>query len=124
MLYVLQPRYAEMCVLRIDASALDLDGAIIADGNASSDYTRFHTSPGGLLVIDQAVTFAEYWTHVDYYAQLDHKRRMCAELLVPDRIPPSLIIGSYVSSDAAKATCAALGHPWEPTVNRRLFFNR
>lgn len=124
MLFVLQERFTELCVLRIDESALDLDEAIISDGNASSDYTRFHASPGGLSVIDRAVTFAHYWTHGDYYAQLEHKRRMCAELLVPDQIPRELIVGSYVSCDETQATCVGLGHPWTPTVNRHLFFNR
>lgn len=124
MLFALQPRYSELCVLRIDTAALDLDGAIIADGNASSDYTLFHSSPAGLQFIDRAVTFAQYWIHDDYYAQLDHKRRMCAELLVPDRIPPELIVGSYVSCDAARRTCASNGHPWAASVNPNLFFNR
>ena len=122
MLYVLQPRHPELCVLRVSSGALDLEGAVIADGNASSDYTLFHSAPAGLGFIDRSVTFARYWTHGDFYAQLDHKRRMCAELLVPEHIPAELITGYYVAAEDIAESCRAHGHPWPPTVNPHLFF--
>jgi hypothetical protein len=41
MLYVLQSRHIDLCILRVSTEILDLPGVIITDSNASSDYARF-----------------------------------------------------------------------------------
>lgn len=41
MMYSRKNLHEELCVLTIDADILTQQGIIIADGNASSDYTRF-----------------------------------------------------------------------------------
>ncbi len=63
MLFKIKDTHADLCVLRIDPSLLDLPGVIVADQNASSDYVRFEPTPNGLQYVDKRLVFADYWTH-------------------------------------------------------------
>jgi hypothetical protein len=114
--------HEEICVLRVDPSVLDVDGAVVTDGNAASDYTRFAAAPDGLIEVDEELTFAEYWTDPNRYAYYDKKRRKCAEILVPDRVEPDFIKGVYVSSERAREACVATGIPWPSTIDPDRFF--
>jgi len=122
MLYVLRARHDEFVLLRVSCDVLDLDGAIVADGNASSDWTGFHASPGGLEAIDAEITFLGDPRHPNLHEFYDRKRRQCAEVLVPDRIPPEYITGAYASSEQSRDRCVALGLPWRITVDPKMFF--
>ena len=122
MMYVRRDRHHELVLLRVSCDVLDLDEAVIADGNASSNYTGFHSAPGGLAVIDATITFAGDPTHPDRYEFYDRKRRQCAEVLVPDRIPPEYITGAYVSCEASRDQCEDLGVPWPLTLDPKKFF--
>ena len=122
MLYVRQDQHEYICVLRVSTAVLDLEGVVIADGNASSDYTRFDPAPEGLASVDRDRTYARFWTSQDYYEYLERKRRKCAEVLVPDRVPPELIVGGYISCPASRATCSELGLPWDFTSKPDIFF--
>jgi hypothetical protein len=63
-------------------------------------------------IVDEDYTFADYWTHLDdQIEEWRHKSRMCAEILVPDVVPPQYIAGAYAVSEAfaRKARGAAPG---------------
>jgi hypothetical protein len=122
MMYVLRDRHDELVLLRVSCDVLDLDGAIVADGNASSDYTRFHGAPGGIAAIDATIAFAGDPRHSSISAFYERKRRQCAEVLVPDLIPPEHIAGAYVSCEDSHERCAALDLPWSLTVDSKKFF--
>jgi hypothetical protein len=122
MMYVRRDRHHELVLLRVSCEVLDLDEAVVADGNASSDYTGFHSVSRGLAAIDEAVTFAGDPTHQDYYEFLDRKRRQCAEVLVPDLISPEYITGAYVSCEESHDECKDLDVPWPLTVDPDKFF--
>jgi hypothetical protein len=122
MLYVLQSYHTDLCILRVSTEILDLPGVIITDSNASSDYARFSPAPRGLSIVDKEMTFAEYWTHPDPFEAMRRKSAKCAEVLVPDRIDPGLIMGAYVSCPEAKAAFEALGVNIPVTINLYLFF--
>ncbi len=122
MMFVRSSRHEEICVLRIDPSVLDLEGVVVTDGNAASDYTRFAAAPAGLAQVDEDLTFAEYWTDPNPYAYYDKKRRKCAEVLVPDRVEPRFITGAYVSCERARAAYVATDVAWPVAVNPHLFF--
>jgi hypothetical protein len=117
-----QSRHEELCVVRVDPSVVDLDGVVIADGNASSDYTRFGASPSALALVNEEMTFAEYWTDDNRYAYWEKKRRKCAEVLVPDCVDPGFIVGAYVSCESAARQCEADSVPWPVTIDPHLFF--
>jgi hypothetical protein len=70
-------------------------------------------------VLDEAAVFAEWWI-----SSHEAKQLRMAEVLVPDRVPPSLIRGAYVPDDeAAERLHGHLGGRSPATrVNPWLFF--
>ena len=113
--------HEKLCVLRVSSTILELDGVVIADCNASSDYARFRAAPEGLALIGSDV-FSDDWRHPDPREYFRRKSRICAEVLVPRRVPPEYIIGAYVSGEASRRALAALQPPWKIAVNPRIFF--
>lgn len=122
MLYKRLSMHQHLCVLRVSAEVLDLPGVVIADGNASSDYTAFYASPAGLARLDRADVYAEFWTDDDPIRAWERKRRCCAEVLVPDRVSADRIQGTYVSCDEAREALASLRPKLPIEVNPHLFF--
>jgi len=124
MLYVRQSQHIDLCILRVSPQVLDLPEVVITDRNASSAYARFDPAPRGLSIVDKEMTFAEYWTHSDPIEAMRRKSAKCAEVLVPDRIDPILIMGAYVSCPDAKTTLDALGVDIPVAINSYLFFRK
>lgn len=122
MLYKRIGHHAEICVLRLSPGILDLPGVVIADGNAASDYTAFWSPGDGLARVEQRYVFAEFWSDEDPIEAFRKKRRICAEVLVPDTVAQQYITGVYVSCDQAARVVAATGVPWPVTINGHLFF--
>ena len=122
MLSKCRKRNDEICVLRLSPKVLDLPGVIVTDRNAATDLVRFRPMAEGLAHLDAARLFARYWTHPDdLYDQARHKAEKCAEVLVPDRIDPAVIIGAYVANQIALASFQAL-NTGLPVEIRGMFF--
>lgn len=123
MLYKRRGAHAEICVLRVDTAVLDLDGVIITDQNAASDYVRFHAAPDGLRYVNRERTFADDWRHPDdareYYR---HSSQKCAEVLVPNRVAPDFVFGVYVSCNSAQATLNEHCPELTSTISPQFFF--
>ena len=116
-------RNNETCVLRIDANVLDLQGVIIADQNASSEYVRFYPVTQGLAAIDKNRLFAKYWTHPEnLYEEWAHKSIKCAEVLVPDKVEPKYILGVFVANQAALAAFKKLKIRLTVSIKSDIFF--
>jgi hypothetical protein len=111
---------APIVVLRIDQSVLDIDGAIIADGNAAAYYTRFYPSPAGLANLDDRFVYARGWPDPNEIRELENKRRRCAELLIPNHLPVEFIKSAYFCDVAGRDACTNLNIPGE--VNTDVFF--
>ena len=111
-----------LCVLRVSIQVLNLEGTVISDQNAASDYVRFlHPSQWRLLDFDDI--FAMDWRHPDdQVAYWRHKARKCAEVLVPHRVEPGLLNGAYVVDAAAATRLGGLGFKLPVTVDPVLFF--
>lgn len=122
MMYKRKDDHAELCILRIKPSVIDLKGVIIADGNAASDYTGFWGSPEGLARVDRDIVFADYWTDSDPIQEWRKKRVKCAEILIPDWLDPCYIEGAYVSSEEGKKALEKIASGLEIVVSPRLFF--
>lgn len=84
---------AELVVLRIDASVVDLPGVHLTDGNAASSGTSIVPRKDVRRVRREinAASKMEWWTEAD-----GSKRRIMCEALVPDRVPPEYITNLYV----------------------------
>ena len=97
MLFILlRSRQGDLTVLTIDPEVLDLDGVVVADRNAASFASLFLPAAEGIAALDETAVFAERWT-----SSYEAKQLRMAEVLVPDRVPPSLIKGAYVRDHAA-----------------------
>lgn len=103
MMYRIRRKHANLCVLRIDPSVLDLPDVVVTDGNASSDYIRFGAAMNGLAFIDEGLTFARRWTDPDTFEYWRKKRARCAEVLIPNSMAPEHIVGAYVCTHGADA---------------------
>lgn len=112
-----------ICVLRVDAGVLDVPGVIIADCNASSDYVRFDSVIDGLAAIEKDVLFARYWTHPDnQYAEMKHKSRKCAEVLIPDKVEARWILGACVANQPALSAFRELATVLTVAIRNDIFF--
>jgi len=86
----------DIALLGISYRVLSLPGIVITDGNAASDETSFLPNKESTVRRIFKQTQREYWNPYD-----GSKRRIMAECLVPERIPPYLIRSIYVPSYAS-----------------------
>lgn len=121
MLYMRLGRKNELGVLRVDVDVLDTHGVVVTDGNAASHATLFGSAAVGIERIDSEVTFAEWWIHTDPYEQAEHKRRMCAEVLVPSQVPSRFVNRVFVCSTEARDASGDL--PWPKEIRPYIFFS-
>jgi len=122
MMYKRASMHAEICVIRVDPTVLDLKGVVIADANAASKYTAFFPSPAGLARVDESWVFADDWTDGDQIIEWRKKAAKCAEVLVPSAVPPDKIIGAYVSCTESQQALASTGFNKTITINPHFFF--
>jgi hypothetical protein len=123
MMYVRQNQHRSLCIIRVSPDVVHLPDVVIADRNAARDWPRWEPSPAGLRMIDRDRVFAEWWTHPgDPDEQYRHKGEMCAEVLVPEKVPPDFITGAYVSGATSAAPARALVPSLPITVDGYLFF--
>jgi len=123
MLSKLRGRNNEICILRVEHKVLDLQGVIIADQNASSNYARFYPVVDGLAAIDKNKLFAKYWTHPEnQYEEWAHKSIKCAEVFVPNKVEPKFICGAYVANHIALAFFKKLDIGLTVCIKSDIFF--
>jgi hypothetical protein len=123
MMYSRKEEYLKLCVLRIKAHILDVQGVMISDRNASSQYALILPMPKGLEAVDEKLTFARDWTDLDPIHYFHKKSAKCAEVLVPEHIPPVWLMGAYLSCKESLETVTALDLGLELTMNPGLFFH-
>jgi hypothetical protein len=89
-----------LAVVGVKPSVLQLPHVMIADGNAANNPTRFFSPSQGIKVIEGQwpIIQAEYWNDLD-----GSKRKIMAECLVPDYIPPDYIHTIFVADHEAQA---------------------
>jgi ssDNA thymidine ADP-ribosyltransferase, DarT len=109
MLFKRQNEAAHLCVLRVSTQVLAINGVVISDQNAASDYVRFlHPTQWRLLNFD--AIFAMDWRHPDdQIAFWRHRAQKCAEVLVPQRVESRFIDGAHVIDDASKKRLVGCG---------------
>jgi hypothetical protein len=123
MMFKRKDAHAEICVLRISATVLELPGVVVADRNAARGWARFREPDAGLRRLEKDEVFADDWRHPgDPVAYDRHKGLKCAEVLVPERVPPDLIIGAYVSFEASRRRLQELCPRLEVRQFPHLFF--
>jgi hypothetical protein len=123
MLFKRKEEAANLCVLRISPEVRHIDGVVITDRNASSDYVRFlHPSQDALLNYD--AIFAEDWRHPnDQITFLRHRSQKCAEVLVPHCVESKFLVGAYIVNEATAAKLKSLVFSLPITVDCKMFFH-
>jgi ssDNA thymidine ADP-ribosyltransferase DarT-like protein len=113
-----------ICVLRVGTAVLDLPGAIVTDMNAAKDIVRFRPAAHGLQYLDRDLVFADDWRHPnDYWAYERHRAIKCAEVLIPDGVDPSYLIGAYTSCAESEAELLEVTNGGlAVSLNSQLFF--
>jgi hypothetical protein len=112
-----------LCVLRVSTEILNIPGAVITDQNAVSKYVRFST-PDILKYMDLEYVFARSWKHPgDQIEEWRHSSAKCAEVLIPQRIPPDFLTGAYVSNAASKTRLEGHGFTLPIHLDSDIFFH-
>lgn len=112
----------DICILKFSTTVLDLDGVIVSDRNASSDYAAFYPAENGLEYIDFDLVFAKYWTDPDHYEMCRRKSIKCAEVLVPFSISFDYVLYAVVFSKEAAEKLRNSGFSRDIIVESRAFF--
>lgn len=113
---------ASLCVLTISADVLGIDGVVLTDQNAASDYVRF-LSVEQIEIIDFDMVFARDWRHPDNrIAYWRHKSAKCAEVLIPHVVPPEYITGAWVCNEPARNLLLSEGFGDPIHLNPDAFF--
>ena len=111
-----------LCVLRVARDILQLEGAVVSDQNAASDYVRF-LHPKQWQLLDFDAIYAMDWRHPGnppaYYR---HSSQKCAEILIPKRVEPRFLTGVYVVDEVSKKRLENLKTTLQVTPNPTLFF--
>lgn len=122
MLYKRKDSAATLCVLRIAMEVMHIDGVVITDRNASSDYVRF-LHPLQAELLDYDAIFASDWRHPnDRIAYFRHRSQKCAELLVPHCVEPKYLTGAYVVDEATASQLKSAGFAMPVTIDPVMFF--
>ncbi len=112
---------ANLCVLRVSTEILNLEGVVISDQNAASQYVRFRSS-SELNALNFDKIYAEDWRHQgDQITYFQHKSIKCAEVLVPDHIETKYIQGAYVVSEDARKLLVQQRFTQPIEINRHVF---
>jgi len=122
MLFKRRSQHQEICVLVVSTDVLDLPAVVITDRNAGADFPQFRPAPSGLSIVDRNLTFAEYWTSPNQIEYWRRKTAKCAEVLVPNRVPPRFVTKIYVSCEQAKQQVEAFGLGLPVSIKKHLFF--
>ncbi len=93
-----------LAILAIRPQVLDLPGVLIATGNAAHHLSQVLPLEEGLEALAEirSVLKSDWWKEED-----GSKRKIMAECLVPDGVPPEYIYSVYVASERAIAELRA-----------------
>lgn len=123
MLYCMKNKRHDLAVLAINPEILELPDVVITPENAAIEgNARFLPSPDGLEILDKDEIYAKWWTDGDKIAQERKKKRMMAEILVPNCVEARFINSAKVCNQKAKEAVEALGCGLSVAIDRHFFF--
>jgi hypothetical protein len=103
----------QIVILGIKNQVMNTPSAFITNGNAASDATEFFDYSNGLRAISEiwGIINAEWWNSVD-----GSKRKIMAECLIAEIIPPDMIHSVYVANYGVADTVKAQNLPKQIAV--------
>ncbi len=113
--------FKEIVVLGLQKRILESPGAFITDGNAANSATAFYTVSDGIQAISKiwGTINSEWWNSMD-----GSKRKIMAECLIPNQIPPDFIHSIFVADHktAERVRSMVQSHPVSVVPEPNLFF--
>jgi len=113
----------DLCVLKISKSVDEIENVVFSDQNASSDYARFYSPEEGYERLNFDLIYAADWRHLNnrvmYYI---HSSTKCAEVLIPNLLPPQYIKSIYTSDENMRQYVKRLCPNINVEINPYLFF--
>ncbi|KWI33224.1 MULTISPECIES: DUF4433 domain-containing protein [Burkholderia] len=100
MMYKRKNEAPQLSVLRISVDVLGIEGTVVSDMNAASNYVRF-LSPRQMDQLNYDRIYALDWRDEHEPTFLRKRAQKCAEVLVPHRVDAALILGAYACNAAA-----------------------
>lgn len=112
-----------ICVLKVSVEVIELPGVVITDRNAACSFVGFYPYPEGLEKLNFDLIYDEWWTrHEDPRSIEEHKNVKCAEVLVPNRIEQSYILGACVYNQQAANNLNNTGFSGKIGIEKDIFF--
>ncbi len=99
MLYVRKYMQNNIVILGIDPIVLGNENTIFTDGNAAANKTTFYKEIDDLKKLNWKCVNADYWSEFT-----DGKRIRCAEVLVPEKLPISMITSVFHNESSNSTT--------------------
>jgi hypothetical protein len=121
MMFKRKDEASNLCILRVSTEVAKVDGVVLADRNASSDWVRF-LDPSQWAELDFDAIYAMDWRHTDEIEFYRRRSKKCAEILVPERVTPNFLLGAYVVDDNAATKLREQGFALPVNVEPVLFF--
>lgn len=89
-------------------------------------YTRFFATSDGIKSLDKEAVFIENWWDPDHYEMCRKRSAACAEVLMPDHVPASMIMKIYVSckeaNDKVNSILSNIKVDMPVIINGKMFF--
>lgn len=123
MLSRLRNKNDELCILAISPEVLNIKDVVVTDRNAATNIVQFLEPSQMTECLNFDIIYMNYW--IDENDQLrtaSNKAIKCAEVLVPERIPPEYIIGAIVVNTLVKEKLELMNFNRIIKVDPRRFF--
>lgn len=117
-----------ICILAVNPLVLNLQNVIVTDRNAAVGIVRYIEPDKMEGNIDFDRVYAKYWhpdkgeTDVNPFMIAENKAIKCAEVLVPECIPPEYIMGAVVINAGVKEKLEELGFTKKIIIDKNRFF--
>ena len=122
MMYKRKAYYKEICVLSVNPIILECEGVVVSDMNAARELCKFLEPKVALTTLDFNEIYSENWNSVEFEEKYRLRGSLCAEVLIPDKVPYEYIQCAYVAKDELKNIFKEYGFDKPVQVKPYIFF--
>ncbi|MCB5265916.1 MAG: DUF4433 domain-containing protein [Candidatus Cloacimonetes bacterium] len=122
MLYLIRNMVDRLCVLSVNSSVLQRQGAVVSDQNAARKLAAFYDPLIGFDKLDFDKIYLRNWNVPDEHEKYSLKGILCAEALIPDKVSFDYINSAYVVDDGVSHKLNDMGFDRPITIQPDMFF--
>jgi hypothetical protein len=120
-MWVRRAEHQDLVVFCVDPAVLDIPGATVTDKSAAA-FPGWGAGRDGLQMLVKERVFTDDWRDPDPFVQARQRKERCAEVLIPDMVPPEYLRAIRVSCTPTAARVQAMTSTLPVMVDARLFF--